>query len=285
MIKKPSWIKNKAPGLGDFDVTRRIIKGKGLHTVCEEAHCPNLGECWAHQVATFMILGDYCTRRCKFCSVQEGKFNNLPPLNFEEPKLIASAVSELGLTHVVITSVDRDDLEDMGASLFFATAKAVKTQSPLCKVELLVPDFQGKRSSLEGLLEENNVDVLGHNIETVRALQNKIRPGANFERSLNIIKWAKEICPTVKTKSGIMVGLGENNLEILETFDCLRDVGCDILTIGQYLQPTVRQMPVQRYVTPEEFEYFRKEGLARGFKYVEAGPMVRSSYHAWTHIN
>lgn len=283
-VTKPLWLKNKAPGAIGFDDTKRIIKSKGLVTVCEEAHCPNAGECWAHHTATFMIMGENCTRRCRFCSVQDGTLANLKPLNPQEPELIAKAVMELGLKHIVITSVDRDDLHDMGAVHFYNTAKAIKQTNPSCKVEFLIPDFQGKRNNLEIVLRDNYVDVLGHNVETVASLQKKVRPGASFNKSLNIIKWAKEISPTVRTKSGLMLGLGESNLEILETMDRLRDVDCDILTIGQYLQPTSKQLKVVRYIAPEEFGYFKIEGLARGFKYVESGPLVRSSYHAWSHI-
>jgi lipoyl synthase len=265
--------------------TQSIIKQHKLVTVCEEAKCPNIGECWSNNTATFMIMGDLCTRRCSFCSVKDGSITNLNPLNPLEPFHVATAVKKLGLKHVVITSVNRDDLEDMGAEHFYNTAKAISYHSPSCKIELLIPDMQGKRSLLEVILQDNFVSVLNHNVETVPRLYRTVRPGSYFKRSLDILALAKDIHPSVKTKSGIMVGLGERLSEILEVMDRLREINCDILTIGQYLQPTRKQLPVVRYITPDEFEEYRIEGLKRGFSYVESGPFVRSSYHAWKHTS
>lgn len=281
--KRPRWIRAKAPGSPEFQETLKIVKDKGLVTVCEEARCPNIGECWSHHTATFMIMGELCTRRCAFCSVKDGLKTTLEPLDVFEPLKVAGAVRELGLKHIVVTSVNRDDLEDMGAAHFSRTARAIRETNPDCKIEFLIPDMRGRRELLETILEGGFVHVLNHNVETVPRLYRTVRPGAKFERSLNILRWAKEIQPNVKSKSGVMVGLGERRGEVLEVMDRLREAGVDILTIGQYLQPSKKQLPVKRFVTPEEFEDFRVEGIKRGFSFVESGTFVRSSYHAWKH--
>jgi lipoic acid synthetase len=280
--EKPSWLKVRAPGSPEYLETRAIVKGMRLHTVCEEAHCPNIGECWSHATATFMIMGDLCTRRCHFCAVKKGTSETLKPLDPFEPERVGLAVKELKLRHAVITSVDRDDAYDNGANHFAKTVEAIKKHAPLCKIEVLIPDLQGSHKDLKVIIA-SGVDVLNHNIETVPRLYKKVRPGAGYIRSLTILKWAKELNTEVKSKSGMMVGLGEETDEVLKVMDDLRFANVDILTIGQYLRPSARQARLRRYVTPEEFEFFRIEGLARGFKYVESGPLVRSSYHAWKH--
>ena len=286
-LVKPPWLKVKAPGSPKYLETLKIVKDLKLHTVCEEAHCPNIGECWSHHTATFMIMGDLCTRKCHFCSVRKGtsipgQNNSLQPLDPFEPERVAIAVKELKLQHVVVTSVDRDDSRDNGASHFAKTVTAIHQHVPECKVELLIPDLQGNRDDLETILAAG-VDVLNHNVETVPRLYRKVRPGAGYIRSLSIHRWAKEIDSKVLTKSGIMVGLGESKQEVLSLMDDLRSVGIDIMTIGQYLRPTDRQLPVREFITPEQFKEYEEEGLARGFKFVESGPLVRSSYHAWKH--
>lgn len=279
---KPPWLKVKAPGSPGYMETRGIVKKLKLHTVCEEARCPNIGECWAHNTATFMIMGDLCTRRCHFCSVKDGNEDTLEPLDPLEPYRVGRAVKQLGLKHAVITSVNRDDEDDNGAEHFAKTVRAIKNQAPDCKVELLIPDMQGCRDDL-AIIMRTPVDVLNHNVETVPRLYKKVRPGAIYERSLSILAWAKEFAPNAMTKSGIMVGLGEEADEVLALMDDLREHQVDIMTIGQYLRPSMEQLPVKALVTPEEFEHYREEGLKRGFKFVESGPLVRSSYHAWKH--
>ena len=281
--KRPRWIKAKAPGSPEFLETLDVVKSKGLVTVCEEARCPNIGECWSHHTATFMIMGELCTRRCAFCSVKDGLKTTLEPLDIFEPLKVARAVKELGLKHIVVTSVNRDDLEDMGAAHFYRTAKAIRESNPECKIEFLIPDMRGKRELVESILKDGYVHVLNHNIETVPRLYRTVRPGAKFQRSLDILRWAKEIHPEVKTKCGIMVGLGERRDEVIEVMDKLREIDVNIMTIGQYLQPSQKQLPVKRFVTPEEFEDYKEEGMRRGFSFVESGTFVRSSYHAWKH--
>ncbi|OVE80138.1 hypothetical protein BVY02_01205 [bacterium J17] len=282
-LKRPNWLKAKAPGSPSFMETRGIVKKMELVTVCEEAHCPNIGECWSHNTATFMIMGELCTRRCSFCAVKDGTITDLQPLNPLEPFQVGRAISELGLKHVVITSVNRDDLEDMGALHFDKVVRAINKQNPDCKIELLIPDMRGRRELVEVILRSGKVSVLNHNIETVPALYRTVRPGAKYQRSLDVLRWAKETLPVIKTKSGLMVGLGETREEVLSVMDELREIDCSILTIGQYLQPTDKQLPVHRFVTPEEFAAYKKAGLEKGFSYVESGPLVRSSYHAWQH--
>ena len=282
-LVKPKWLKVRAPGSPEYLATRKIIKDLSLTTVCEEAHCPNIGECWSHRTATFMIMGELCTRRCSFCAVKDGTLESLVPLDPLEPIRTARAVQELGLKHIVITSVDRDDIKDMGAAHFNRTVELVAQLNPETKIELLIPDMRGKRDLVEIILRGDRVSVLNHNVETVPRLYRTVRPGANFARSVNVLRWAKELSPAVKTKSGLMVGLGETREEVLDVMDQLRTANIDILTIGQYLQPTPKQLPVQRFVTPEEFDDYRVEGLRRGFSFVESGALVRSSYHAWKH--
>jgi lipoic acid synthetase len=281
-IVKPSWLKVRAPGSPEYLETKKIVKNLKLHTVCEEAQCPNIGECWSHSTATFMIMGELCTRKCHFCSVKKGTIETLVALDPFEPERVGLAVKELGLKHAVITSVDRDDVADNGADHFFKTVQAVKKHSPSCKVELLIPDLKGSRNDLETILSAR-IDVLNHNIETVPRLYKKVRPGAGYIRSLSIHRWAKEIDSGVTTKSGIMVGLGETKDEVLAVMDDMRAVGIDVMTIGQYLRPTQNQLPVRAFITPEEFKEYEEEGLKRGFRFVESGPFVRSSYHAWKH--
>ncbi len=280
---RPDWLKVKAPGSAHFLQTNDVVRKLRLVTVCEEAMCPNIGECWTHHTATFMIMGDLCTRRCSFCAVKDGTLESLQPLDPLEPYRVGRAVSELGLKHVVITSVNRDDLADMGAEHFDKTVRAIQKQNPDCKIELLIPDMRGRRELVKTILQSGLVSVLNHNIETVPRLYRTVRPGANLGRSLGVLGWAKELHPEVKTKSGVMVGLGESTEEVLQVMDALRVVGVEILTIGQYLQPTKSQLAVERFVTPDEFEFYKTEGVKRGFTYVESGPLVRSSYHAWQH--
>jgi len=281
---KPKWLRVKAPGSPEYQETKKIVKNLKLTTVCEEAHCPNIGECWSHRTATFMIMGELCTRRCSFCAVKDGIVTNLEPLDPLEPYRVGKAVSELGLEHVVITSVDRDDVEDMGSAHFDQTVRAIHAHTPQTRIELLIPDMRGKKHLVERILDSRLVTVLNHNVETVPRLYRTVRPGSNFQRSLNVLKWAKEFQPNLKTKSGIMVGLGETREEIFEVMDRLREHSVEIMTIGQYLRPTEKQLPVERYVTPEEFEEYRVEGMKRGFSFVESSPLTRSSYHAWRHV-
>ncbi|MCL4153716.1 UNVERIFIED_CONTAM: hypothetical protein GTU68_007083 [Idotea baltica] len=252
--------------------TRKLIKKLNLVTVCEEAQCPNIGECWSNNTATFMIMGEFCTRRCHFCSVKDGTEENLEPLDSMEPLRVGLAVKELGL----------DDQHDNGASHFAQTVRAIKHNSPNCNVELLIPDLRGNKDHLE-IIMQSEIHVLNHNVETVPRMYKKVRPGSGYIRSLSILKWAKEFNPKVLTKSGIMVGLGEKTDEVLRLMDDLRASNVDIMTIGQYLRPTAKQLPVKEFVTPEEFEFYQEQGLKRGFKFVESGALVRSSYHAWKH--
>jgi lipoic acid synthetase len=281
-IVKPSWLKVRAPGSPEYLETKKIVKDLKLHTVCEEAMCPNIGECWSHHTATFMIMGDLCTRRCHFCSVKKGTSETLVALDPFEPERVGIAVKELKLRHAVVTSVDRDDVADNGAAHFFKTVQSIRKHAPNCKVELLIPDLKGSRPDLETILSAK-VDVLNHNIETVPRLYKKVRPGAGYIRSLAIHRWAKEIDSKVVTKSGIMVGLGETKEEVLQVMDDMRDAQIDVMTIGQYLRPSDNQIPVRAFITPEEFKDYELEGMKRGFKFVESGPFVRSSYHAWKH--
>lgn len=281
-IVKPSWLKVRAPGSPEYLETKKIVKDLKLHTVCEEAMCPNIGECWSHHTATFMIMGELCTRKCHFCSVKKGTSETLVALDPNEPERVGVAVKELGLKHAVVTSVDRDDVADNGACHFLKTVASIRKHAPGCKVELLIPDLKGCRQDLETILSAK-IDVLNHNIETVPRLYKKVRPGAGYIRSLSIHRWAKEIDSSTVTKSGIMVGLGETKDEVLGVMDDMRAVGIDVMTIGQYLRPSAKQLPVRAFITPEEFKEYEEEGLKRGFRFVESGPFVRSSYHAWKH--
>ncbi len=278
--RHPPWLKVRAPGGAEFVETRSAVRSLGLHTVCEEARCPNIGECWGNKTATFMLLGDTCTRNCSFCAVTHGRPLAVDPA---EPGRVALAVARLGLQHVVATSVNRDDLSDGGAEHFAATARAVKALLPECRVEVLVPDFQGRRASVETVAGAP-IDVFNHNVETVPRLYKRVRPGAQYERSLDVLETARRSGDAYQTKAGLMLGLGEEREELLRVFDDLRRVGCDILTLGQYLRPSAEHLPVERYVTPEEFAALKVDALGLGFRHVESGPLVRSSYHAWSHL-
>jgi len=274
--RRPPWLKVRAPWGDNYQRLQHLMRHQALHTVCEEARCPNIGECWGHGTATFLILGDICTRRCGFCAIKTGRPQGLDLL---EPERVARAIQRMGLKHAVITSVNRDELPDGGAAIFAQTIRRAKELSPGLSVEVLIPDFKGDRKALQTVMDAKP-EILNHNVETVPRLYRRVRPQANYERSLRIIQWAKEMDPSVLTKSGMMVGLGETWDEILQVMDDLVAHNCDILTIGQYLRPTEKHLPIMRYYTPEEFERLREEGLARGFQWVESGPLVRSSYRA-----
>ncbi|MFC4776100.1 lipoyl synthase [Paenibacillus sp. GCM10023252] len=275
-LPKPDWLKIKLATGGNFAEIKEMMRGKTLHSVCEEARCPNIYECWANRTATFMILGDICTRACRFCAVKTG----LPTeLDLEEPERVAEAAEQMGLQHCVVTSVARDDLKDGGASIFAATIRAIRKRMPFCRVEVLIPDFLGNREALQ-IVMDANPDILNHNIETVERLSDRVRARAKYERSIELLRQAKEMKPKIPTKSSIMLGVGEEYDEILRAMDDLRAVDVNILTLGQYLQPTPNHLPLERYVHPDEFAKLKEEGLARGFRHVESGPLVRSSYHA-----
>jgi len=274
--RKPDWIRVKAPTSKEYAETRQLMRSKSLHTVCEEAACPNIGECWKSRHATVMIMGDTCTRTCAFCNVKTGKPNALDP---HEPANVAEAVVSMGLRHVVITSVDRDDLEDGGAQHFADVIRAVRAVSPTTTIEVLTPDFRRKLGGVETVVAAAP-DVFNHNLETVPRLYAAIRPSARYFGSLRVLEKAKELSPTIFTKSGIMVGLGEQREEVLQVMDDLRAANVDFLTIGQYLQPTPKHAAVERYVTPEEFDDYAKIARSKGFLMVSATPLTRSSYHA-----
>jgi lipoic acid synthetase len=273
-VRKPEWLKARVPGGEHYSSLRRLIDDRKLHTVCEEARCPNMGECWNSGTATFMILGDTCTRSCGFCAIKTGRAYTV---DTEEPRRVGEAVGLMNLRHAVVTSVNRDELYDGGASIFAATIQEIRSHLPACRIEVLIPDFQGSEEALNIVLDAQP-DILNHNTETVPRLYKTVRPQAQYHRSLEVLERAKARGFT--TKSGVMVGLGETNDEILETMSDLLAAGCDILTIGQYLQPTSEHLPVLRYVHPDDFRMFKERGLALGFRYVESGPLVRSSYHA-----
>lgn len=275
-VRKPHWIRVKAPASQGYVETRRLMREHGLHTVCEEAACPNIGECWERKHATVMILGDICTRACAFCNVATGKPGAVNPF---EPDNVAATTASMGLRHVVITSVDRDDLEDGGAFQFARCIERIRQVSPETTIEVLTPDFRGKNGALEVVVDAAP-DVLNHNLETVPRLYPSIRPGARYYHSLKFLDRAKQMKPEIFTKSGIMVGLGESRGEVLQVMDDLVLAGVDFLTIGQYLQPTPRHAPVDRFVVPEEFEEFRRIGMIKGFLMVASSPLTRSSYHA-----
>ncbi len=275
-LRRPEWLKVHLRTDGDFTELKTIMRQGHLHTVCEEARCPNIYDCWFHRTATFMILGSVCTRACRFCAVTAGKPTEL---DWEEPGRVANAVVQMALRHVVITSVARDDLEDGGASVFAACIHEVRKASPECAVEVLIPDFMGQREALQTVMDARP-DILNHNIETVRRLSDRIRAKAKYERTLELLRRAREMQPTIPTKSSIMLGVGETWEEILSTMDDLREANVSIMTIGQYLQPSRRHLAVERYYTPEQFAELKQEGLRRGFDHVESGPLVRSSYHA-----
>jgi lipoic acid synthetase len=278
--RKPSWLKVKAPGGDNYIRLKHMMKELNLHSVCEEAHCPNIGECWQHGTATFMILGSVCTRNCAYCAVAHGR---PPEYDIEEPNRVGEAIARMQLRHAVITSVDRDDLPDFGAYIFAETIRQIHTRLPECSVEVLVPDFQGNEDAIRAVLEARP-EIYTHNTETVPRLFKKARPGGRYERVLEIFRIAKRIAPDIPTKTGIILGLGETNEEVVEVMKDLRRVDVDILTLGQYLRPSDAHIELDRYVTPEEFRWFYDTGMAMGFKHVESGPLVRSSYHAWEQV-
>jgi len=273
---KPEWLKARAPVGENYHDLKRLARSLGLHTVCESAQCPNIGECWHHKTATFMMLGNLCTRRCGFCAVPKGRPE---PIDFDEPRRVAEAVAVLGLEHAVITSVNRDDDLVGGARVFAMVIEEIRRQTPGCRVEVLIPDFQGNREAIQVVVEARP-EVLNHNTESVPRLYRVVRSGARYERTLELLRYAKELQPGGITKSGVMVGLGEETSELLEVFRDLAGVGCDILTIGQYLRPSRDHLPMARLYTPREFAELKREALAMGFRHVESGPLVRSSYHA-----
>jgi lipoyl synthase len=276
LTKKPDWIRVKAPVSKGYLETQRIVRDNGLHTVCEEAGCPNIGECWEKKHATFMIMGDVCTRACAFCNVKTG----LPaPLDSEEPARVAEATAKLGLAHIVVTSVDRDDLDDGGAGHIAATIVAIRERCPNTTIEVLTPDFLRKDGAVE-VVTAARPDVFNHNLETVPSKYLTVRPGARYFASVRLLQQVKEIDPTLFTKSGIMVGLGEERNEVMQVMDDLRAAGVDFLTIGQYLQPTRKHHPVVRFVPPEEFKAYETIAYAKGFLMVSASPLTRSSHHA-----
>ena len=278
--RHPDWIKVRAPGGESFAATKRVVQELALHTVCEEAHCPNVAECWGHRTATFMLLGDVCTRNCGYCAVSHGR----PlPVDHLEPRRVAEGVARLGLRHVVVTSVDRDDLPDGGAAHFAATARAIRERTPECRIEVLTPDFKGSLTALAAVVDAP-IDVFNHNTETVPRLYSRTRPGGRYERALTLLAEAKHRRPALQTKTGLMLGLGEGRDELVAVFRDLVDVGCDILTLGQYLQPSRDHLPVERYVPPDEFAEIGELARGLGFRHVESGPLVRSSYHAWEHV-
>jgi lipoic acid synthetase len=273
---KPAWLKVRAPGSPNYLRLKSLMREMGLHTVCEEARCPNIGECWHHGTATFMILGDVCTRACAYCAVEHGR---PAQLDANEPVRVAAAIHDLELSYVVITSVDRDDLADGGASVFAETVRRTRARLPECRIEVLIPDFQGDESALRAVLDANP-DVLNHNTETVPRLYRMARSGGRYARTLELLDRSRRYRPDIPTKTGLMVGLGEERNELIATFKDLRAVGCGILTIGQYLRPSPRHAPLARYYHPDEFRELKTSALQLGFVHVESGPLVRSSYHA-----
>jgi lipoic acid synthetase len=278
---RPDWLKVRLPSGDDYFRLKGVMRGLDLHTVCEEARCPNVAECWGQGTATFMILGDVCTRACGFCAVKTG----LPVVVDEkEPERVAEAVSAMGLQHAVVTSVNRDELPDGGAAIFARTIEAIRRRSPDTSVEVLIPDFKGSRTSLETVLAARP-EILNHNIESVPRLYKRVRPGASYDQSVELLRRVKEIAPDVVSKTGIMVGIGETRREVEDVMaDLIERAGVEILTIGQYLQPTRDHLPVDRYVHPDEFRYLRELGKTLGFRHVESGPLVRSSYHAASQV-
>ena len=278
--RKPAWLKVPAPGGPNYLALKHLMRDLKLHTVCEEAHCPNIGECWEHRVATFMILGDTCTRNCAYCAVAHG---TPAPLDLNEPARLAAAVERMGLRHVVITSVDRDDLPNGGAELFAAVVTEIRRRTPVTSVELLIPDFKGSEQALR-IVVDAQPDILNHNLETIERLYRLARPGGRYPRALELLRRAKQMNGDLLTKSGIICGLGEEWDELLVAMRDLRAQGVDILTLGQYLRPSSQHLPIARYYTPDEFAELRRRGLEMGYRHVEAGPLVRSSYHAWEQV-
>jgi lipoyl synthase len=273
---RPDWLRVRAPGGPNYRNLKDLVADLRLHTVCESARCPNIGDCWERRSATFMILGDICTRACGFCAIKTGRPE---ALDREEPERVAEAIAYLGLRFAVITSVNRDELPDGGAELFADTIRAVRRRSPGTGIEVLIPDFEGNWDALAAVMEARP-DILNHNIESIERLYKTVRPQAKYWRSLELLRRAKEMDPTVVTKSGMMLGVGEELDETREAMRHLREVDCDVLTLGQYLRPSAKHIPVVRYIAPEEFARLKEDGLAMGFRHVESGPLVRSSYHA-----
>jgi len=278
--RKPAWLKVKAPGGPTYVALQRMMRDLKLHTVCEEAHCPNIGECWEHKAATFMILGDVCTRNCAYCAVAHG---TPQALDLGEPVRLAEAVAQMGLRHVVITSVDRDDLPNGGAEIFAACIAEIRRRLPDTSIEVLIPDFKGNPAALR-IVVDAEPDILNHNLETIERLYRIARPGGRYPRALELLARAKEYDPDLLTKSGIICGLGEDWDELLGSMRDLRSQGVDILTLGQYLRPSDQHLPIARWYTPDEFAELKQFGLGLGFRHVESGPLVRSSYHAWEQV-
>jgi len=278
--RKPSWLKVKAPGGPNYIALKQMMRDLKLHTVCEEAHCPNIGECWEHKAATFMILGDVCTRNCAYCAVAHG--TPAPP-DAGEPQRLADAVAQMGLQHVVITSVDRDDLPNGGAEMFAESIQEIRRRLPETSIEVLIPDFKGNPEALR-IVVDAKPDILNHNLETIARLYRIARPGGRYARALELLNRAKDLNPESLTKSGIICGLGEDWDELLVAMRDLRAARVDILTIGQYLRPSDEHLPIARWYTPDEFAELKRYGLALGFRHVESGPLVRSSYHAWEQV-
>ena len=275
--KRPEWLKVRLPSGENYKDVHKLMRNSKLNTVCEEARCPNIAECWNSRTATFMILGDTCTRSCGFCNINVGLPNEL---DLDEPRRVAESVEELNLRHVVMTSVNRDELKDGGASIFAESIRLIREKMPDTTIEILIPDFKGEKHAFE-IIMQNPPDILNHNLETVSRLYHAVRPQAKYERSLELIQWFKN--RGLRTKSGIMVGIGEKKEEIVELMENLYDHGCDIMTIGQYLQPTKNHLPVDRFVTLDEFKFYKDYGMKLGFMAVESSPLVRSSYHADEH--
>ncbi|HEY8324054.1 MAG: lipoyl synthase [Ktedonobacterales bacterium] len=277
---RPEWLRVRLPVGKNVEELRTLMRSKALHTVCEEARCPNMGECWAHRTATFMILGSVCTRSCGFCAVATGR---PMALDWEEPRRVAEAVEQMGLKHVVVTMVNRDELHDGGATLVAATIRWIRRLNPECAVEVLTSDFKGSRDALRVVMDARP-NVFNHNIETVPRLYKQVRPQAVYERSLDVLTWAKEMRPETPNKTGFMLGLGETREEVLDTLRDLKARDIDIVTIGQYLRPTPQHLPIVRYATPDEFREYARLGKEMGLRHVESGPLVRSSYHAWDQL-
>jgi lipoic acid synthetase len=273
---KPEWLKARAPVGENYHELKKLARSLNLHTVCESAHCPNIGECWNHRTATFMMLGNLCTRRCGFCAVPKGRPE---PIDLDEPRRVAQAVAQLELKFAVITSVNRDDDVLGGARMFAEVIRLIREQAPGCQIEVLIPDFQGDEEAIRTVVDARP-EILNHNTESVPRLYRAVRSGARSERTLRLLEFSKEIAPDVVTKSGVMVGLGEETRELLDVFRDLAAVGTNVLTVGQYLRPSRDHLPMTRYYTPDEFAYLKQEALQMGFRHVESGPLVRSSYHA-----
>jgi lipoic acid synthetase len=278
--RKPSWLKVRAPGGPNYLRLKQMMRELDLHSVCEEARCPNVGECWEHGTATFMVLGDVCTRNCAYCAVSHGR---PPRYDISEPGRVAQAIAEMNLQHAVITSVDRDDLPDFGAWVFAETIRQIHERVPGCSVEVLVPDFQGSEDSIRAVLEARP-EIYNHNTETVPRLYKKARPGGRYPRVMEIFRLAKRIAPDIPTKTGLILGMGETIEEVVAVMRDLREVDVDILTLGQYLRPSDNHIALDRYYTPDEFRQLYETGMELGFRHVESGPLVRSSYHAWEQV-